>query len=111
MIYHAPAHLGPYLLIQPSCDQSIKSGIRARSDKQNVGRIDLHRFTAQFTRRVPLRYIHDRTLKHLKHSLLDTFTTDVAQLVDTGNGTDLVHFIQKHDSGLCSLDTVGEESS
>lgn len=91
-------------LIQSSSDQTVKAGVSARRDEQNVGRVHLHRLAAQLPRRVSFRHIDDRALQHLQHALLHSFAAHVAQLMNAGHGSDLIDLIEENDSGLCSVD-------
>lgn len=95
-----------YLLVQSPRNQPIQSGVRTGRDKQNVGRIDLHRFATQLSRRIAFGHIDDGALEHLEHALLDALAADVAQLMDAGNGSDFVHLVEEHDAQLGAFDTA-----
>lgn len=78
-------------------DEAIQAIEGARRNEQYVRSVDCETFTTKFAR-IPLRDIDQRAFEHFQHSLLNSFATNIAELMDTGDRTDFIDLIEKDNS-------------
>jgi hypothetical protein len=88
------------LFILPPRHDLVQSVEGARRDEKDVGGVYLDSVASRLSGRVLLGHVDHRPLDHLEHALLDALATNVAELMNPGNGTNLVDLIQENDAGL-----------
>ena len=76
------------------------------ADEEDVGGVDLNGLASRLPGTVLLGHIDDSPLHHLQHALLDAFPADITELVDPGNGSDLVDLVKEDYTGLSLVDVI-----
>ena len=82
----------------------VKTIESTRAYKKNVGGVDLNSLASSLPSSILLRHIDNCTLHHLQHSLLNTLPTNISQLVNAGNCSNLVNLVKEDDARLSLVD-------